>query len=158
MAAKAIQMEQVKQILQLKRDGFSIKAIARYTGIARNTIRKYLARIDCSDNTAKVKDKELSRAVFNNDATDLKGKRYTSLVEHYLYAETELNKTGVTRQLLWLEYKEHHPDGYNYSQYCYYLNEFLRHKEVVMHLEHTAVLMLIPASFEVSVFVNPFFR
>src|SRR6266540_4115351 len=83
MAAKSIQMEQLKQILQLKRDGFSIKAIARYTGIARNTIRKYLARIDCSDNTAKVKDKELSQAVFNNDATDLKGKRYTSLVEHF---------------------------------------------------------------------------
>ena len=44
----------------------------------------------------------------------------------------------MTRQLLWLEYKEQYPDGYNYSQYCYYLNEFLRHKEVVMHLEHTA--------------------
>ncbi len=138
MAAKAIQMEQLKQILQLKRDGLSIKAIARYTGIARNTIRKYLAHIDCTDNTAKVKDKELSQAVFNNDATDLKGKRYTSLIAHFLYAETELNKTGVTRQLLWLEYKEHQPDGYNYSQYCYYFNEFLRHKEVVMHLEHTA--------------------
>jgi transposase len=52
--------------------------------------------------------------------------------------ETELNKTGVTRQLLWLEYKEQNADGYNYSQYCYYLNEFLRHKEVVMHLDHAA--------------------
>src|SRR5215204_5208701 len=138
MAEKAIQMEQLKQVLQLQRDGFSIKAIARYTGIARNTIKKYLTRIDCINHTASDKDKGLSKAVYNNDATDLKGTRYTNLVEHFCYAETELNKTGVTRQLLWQEYREHHPDGYNYSQYCYHFSEFLRHKEVVMHLEHVA--------------------
>jgi transposase len=138
MAAKAIQMEQLKQILQLKRDGLSIKAIARYTGIARNTIKKYLARIDCADNVAAIKDKELAQTVLNNDATELKGKRYAVLLEHFGYAETELNRTGVTRGLLWLEYKEQYADGYNYSQYCYYLNEFLRPKEVVMHLEHKA--------------------
>jgi transposase len=30
------------------------------------------------------------------------------------------------------------PNDYNYSQYCYHFKEYLRHKEVVMHLEHTA--------------------
>lgn len=101
MAAKAIQMEQLKQVLQLKCDGFSIKGIVRYTGIARNTVKKkYLARIDSAGNGASVKPGELSEAVFNNDATDLKGKRYNSLPEHFSYAETQLNKTGVTRQLL----------------------------------------------------------
>jgi transposase len=138
MAAKAIQMEQLQQVLQLKRDGLSIKAIARYTGIARNTIKKYLSRLDCTDNVTSSKDQELSQTVFNIDSTELKGKRYTILLIHFSYAETELNKTGVTRQLLWLEYKEQYADGYNYSQYCYYLHEFLRHKEVVMHLDHQA--------------------
>jgi hypothetical protein len=33
MAAKAIRMEKLKQILRLKQDGFSIKAIVRNTGI-----------------------------------------------------------------------------------------------------------------------------
>jgi transposase len=136
MAAKAIRMEQLKQILRLKQDGFSIKAIARTTGIARNTIKKYLSRID-TDNASKVSNKELAGTAYDNDTTGLKDKRYVSLLDHFRHAETELNKTGVTRQLLWLEYKELHPDGYNYSQYCYHFNEFLRHKEVVMHLEHT---------------------
>ena len=45
MAAKAILMEQLKQILRLKHDGLSIKAIVRHTGTSRPTIRKYLARI-----------------------------------------------------------------------------------------------------------------
>jgi hypothetical protein len=26
-----------------------------------------------------------------------------------------------------MEYKESHPDGYNYSQYCYHFSEYLRH-------------------------------
>src|SRR5688500_15596012 len=137
MAAKAIRMEQLKQIIRLKQNGFSIKAIARTTGIARNTIKKYLSRID-TDDTDKVSNKQLAGTAYDNDTTGLKGKRYALLLDHFIYAETELNKTGVTRQLLWLEYKELYPDGYNYSQYCYHFNEFLRHKEVVMHLEHAA--------------------
>lgn len=137
MAAKTILMEQLKQVLQLKRDGFSIKAIARTTGIARNTIKKYLARID-TDSTVKVSKKELALSVYNNDTTELKGERHLLLAEHFRYAESQLKKTGVTRQLLWLEYKEQNLQGYNYSQYCYHFSEFLRHKEVVMHLEHAA--------------------
>ncbi len=142
MAAKAILMEQLKQILRLKQDGFSIKAIVRHTGISRPTVRKYLARIRDAvvdeNNLTGLTSKALSDAAFNNDATRIRGKRYTVLLEHFVYAETELKKTGVTRQLIWLEYKEQHRDGYNYSQYCYYLNEFLKNKEVVMHLEHIA--------------------
>jgi transposase len=135
MAAKAIRMEQLKQVLQLKQNGFSIKAIARTTGIARNTIKKYLSRMDTGN---AVSNKEIALRAFDTDTTDLKGERYNCLLGHLRYAETQLNKTGVTRQLLWLEYKEQNPGGYNYSQYCYHFNEFLRHKEVVMHLEHAA--------------------
>jgi transposase len=137
MAAKTILMEQIKQVLQLKRDGFSIKSIARTTGIARNTIKKYLTRID-TDPAVKVSHKELAQTMYDNDTTELKGERYLLLAEHFGYAESQLNKTGVTRQLLWLEYKEQNPQGYNYSQYCYHFSEFIRHKEVVMHLEHVA--------------------
>jgi len=142
MAAKAILMEQLKQILRLRCEGFSIKAIVRKTGISRPTVKKYLGRIrdaviDDGDLTA-LDSKALAKAGYNNDTTAMKRERYISLLEHFSYAETEVNKTGVTRQLLWLEYKEQHPDGYNYSQYCYHFNEFLRHKEVVMHLEHVA--------------------
>ena len=142
MAAKAILMEQLKQILRLRRDGFSIKAIVRQTGISRPTVKKYLARIkdtviDESDLPAP-DSKTLSKTAYNNDTTTLKGERYQALLEHFGYAETEVNKTGVTKQLLWFEYKDGYPDGYNYSQYCYHFNEFVRHKEVVMHLEHVA--------------------
>jgi hypothetical protein len=47
-------------------------------------------------------------------------------------------RTSVTLQLLWLEYKEQHPDGLQYSQFCelYHkdedppVNEFYREGEI----------------------------
>ena len=142
MAAKATPMEQLKQILRLKQQGLSISAIMLNTGVSRPTIRKYLKRMSNTDidddKTLVPDDGTLADRVYNNDITAIKGERYQLLLEHFSYAETEVSKTGVTRQLLWIEYKDRHPDGYNYSQYCYHFNEFVRHKEVVMHLEHKA--------------------
>jgi transposase len=31
---------------------------------------------------------------------------------------TEKRQKGVTLRLLWQEYKEQHPNGYQYSQFC----------------------------------------
>jgi len=36
----------------------------------------------------------------------------------------EKRQKGVTLQLLWQEYKEQHPDGYQYSQYCYHYQQW----------------------------------
>ncbi len=38
-------MEQLKQVLNLYRDGQSIKGIVRLTGLSRNTVRAYLAKL-----------------------------------------------------------------------------------------------------------------
>jgi response regulator of citrate/malate metabolism len=43
MAQKPIAMEQLKQILQLKKDGISIREMARRVGISRNSVRRYLS-------------------------------------------------------------------------------------------------------------------
>ena len=142
MAAKATQMELLKQILRLKQEGLSISAIMLATGVSRPTIRKYLNRMSDAgiDNgrTRFADDRALADKIYNNDTTAIKGVRYELLLEHFKYAETEVCKTGVTRQLLWTEYKDQNPDGYNYSQYCFHFNEFLKKKEVVMHLDHRA--------------------
>jgi len=147
MSANPIAMEQLQQILQLKKSGYSIKAITRRTGIARNTVKKYLSRLKTLSGENVIipvlKDKKIAAELYDNDITDVKEERYIKLSRHFIYAEKELAKTGVTRQLLWMEYKEQQPGGYNYSQYCYHLNEFLRHKEVVMHLDHKAGEMMM---------------
>ena len=50
----------------------------------------------------------------------------------------ELRHPSVTLMLLWFEYKERHPDGYAYSQFCLLYRQFQRHLDVVMRQEHRA--------------------
>jgi transposase len=65
------------------------------------------------------------------------------LVTHFEYAQGELVKTGVTRQLLWQEYIQQYPDGYVYSHYCYHLNQYLKNRDLSMHLEYAAADMIM---------------
>lgn len=122
-------MEQYDMILRLQRLGFSVKGISRHMGLARNTVRKYLAQ---GPDDGQRRDGDAPPALSPSGLT----RRMQQLQEHFAYAEQELKKTGVTRQMLWLEYKERHPDGVQYSQYCHHFQQHLRYKEVVMHLEH----------------------
>lgn len=140
MSQKPITMEQLKQILQLKNDGIGIREIARRIGISRNSVRKYLLVLDANE---ALSTKELADKAYSNEALELNTQRQQQLLLHFSYAGTELTKTGVTRQLLWNEYLELHPDGYSYSQYCYLLNDYLKRKEVSMHLEYHAADMIM---------------
>jgi transposase len=137
MAAKPIAMELLKQVLALYKDGQSIKGIVRLTGLSRNTVRAYLARMsDDVFDSNKPADTTLAEIFYNQDVTPHKSDRYQLLLKHFDGIERELSRPGVTRQLLWREYLDQYPDGYAYSQYCFYLQQFLNKKDVVMHLEY----------------------
>jgi transposase len=137
MAAKPIEMEQLKQVLKLNREGQSIKGIVRLTGLSRNTVRTYLARLpEEVEHKPNQSDASLAEIFYNLDTAAYKSVRYQRLLSHLEGAERELSRPGVTRQLLWREYLEQHPDGYGYSQYCYHLQQLLNKKDVVMHLEY----------------------
>lgn len=133
MAQKPIAMEQLKQVVQLQNDGVSIREIARRTGISRNSVRKYLSRLNTSKN---ITDKEMADKAYSNDVLELDAERLRQVTMHFSTAGDELSKTGVTRQLLWQEYLAQHPDGYSYSRYCYHLNQYLKNRDLSMHLEY----------------------
>ena len=134
MSQKPITMDHLKQLLQLKKDGVAIKEIVRRTGISRNSVRKYLSKFDIEAD--HISNKELADRAYNNDQIAQDTFRLQSLVQFLKYASTELTKTGVTRQLLWHEYLQLHPDGYGYSQFCYHLKAYCRNSDLSMHLEY----------------------
>ena len=134
MSQKPIVMEQLKQILQLKTDGIAIREIARRIGISRNSVRKYLALLDTAGDGWSNTD--LADKAYNNDVLEHDAQRLKEVSRHFSIAGPELSKTGVTRQLLWQEYIEQHPDGYSYSRYCYYLHQRLKNADISMHLEY----------------------
>jgi transposase len=141
MAQKAVDMKQIKQVQQLSADGVSIKEIVRRTGISRKTVRKYLRKIAAmpvgSNETRSFSSKELAAAVYNSDQTVIKGRRFEALIAHFERVQKELHNTGVTKQLLWMEYLQDNPDGYQYSQYCYLFGKYLKDTDPVFHWEYT---------------------
>jgi transposase len=50
----------------------------------------------------------------------------------------ELRRAGVTLQLLWLEYREVHPEGYQYSQFCERYRRFAKKLSPSMRQVHRA--------------------
>jgi len=133
MAQKPIAMEHLKQVLQLRKDGIAIREIARRVGIDRNTVRKYLSRLKTEEG---ISEGNLAEQAYANDLLELEAERLRQVTIHLAGAEKELSKTGVTRQLLWLEYLEQHPDGYSYSRYCHHLQQYLKNRDLSMHLEY----------------------
>ena len=145
MAQKPIAMEQLKQILQLQADGVSIREMARRAGISRNSVRKYLSLLASSSlqQDGTTDNKALADKAYGNDSLAHDVQRLQQLINHFQYAQAELGKTGVTRQLLWQEYLQQHPDGYVYSHYCYHLNQYLKNRDLSMHLEYEAADMIM---------------
>lgn len=141
MSQKPIAMEQLKQILQLQRDGIAIREIARRTGVSRNSVRKYLARVHKDE--PELSNRDLAEQAYQNDMMEHDAERLHQLGQHFMQCGPELSKTGVTRQLLWKEYLQQHPDGYSYSRYCYHLQQRLKNASLSMHLEYVAGDMIM---------------
>lgn len=140
MAQKATDMNRIRQVQQLKADGVPIKEISRRTGISRKTVKKYLRKLEevpePGDSEA-IPDKQLAPIVYNNDNTVVRGRRLEALLLHFEQAKGELHKTGVTKQLLWMEYNQDQVDGYQYSQYCYLFGKYLKDTDPAFHWEYT---------------------
>ena len=54
----------------------------------------------------------------------------------FAYLHEELRRRGVTRLLLWEEYKAAHPDGWQYSVFCDQYRRWLVTQELVLRQEH----------------------
>lgn len=125
-------------------EGRSKRFISRELGISRGTVDSYEHKVRISGLTLHqllcLRDPEifsflhesLSSTIFS-----ISDKRKSDLDNRIDYFLSELKKTGVTRQLLWQEYKEINPDGYGYTQFCEYLNQERSLRSVTMHLEHS---------------------
>lgn len=143
--AKSIRMHQIRTIFELQQQGRSIRQTVRLTGLSRNTIREYLRRISSAGLTLseamKLDDASLSTLVYADTLEKATAgrsvdDRFVTLSEKLDNYCLELRKRGVTRQLLWEEYRKEHPNGYGYTQFCEYLNHRTRIDEAVMHFVH----------------------
>ncbi len=131
-------MTKVRQIIRLRQEGMSRRNIANSLGISRDSARKYSALFEMSglsySDVEQMTNLELNRIFDNESLPD--DSNLEKLINSFPDMEKELNKTGVTRMRLWSKYKLGNPNGYNYSRFCYYFQQWQKSSKVSMHFEH----------------------
>lgn len=126
MAGKRTEMSKIKQILLLHKDGMSNRKIGERLGLYKETVNKYVnaAKSDSKsiEELVKMDEPELQHRFSAGNAA-YSDKRFDALQEDLEYYVRELERRHVTMYLLWEEYRQKHPDGYGYTQFCYHLNQ-----------------------------------
>ncbi len=141
MAGTPKSMSQIKQLIQLHLQGKSIKFIARSLDISKNTVKVYLQKIASSKSdfqTLLKLDDPILDGEFHSGNPAYKDERYDNFISKLDYFEKELHRKGVTKQLLWEEYRESYTEGYSHSQFCFHLKQQLIARKPSMVLQHIA--------------------
>jgi transposase len=141
MAGKLRPMSQIKQLLQLHNQGKGIKFIARSLGISKNTVKTYLAKVVLSPldiQSLLALDDPIMEAKFHAGNPAYKDVRFEHFKGKLDYFSKELARVGVTKQLLWEEYRSDYPGGYSHSQFCFHLSQQLVARKPSMVLQHHA--------------------
>jgi transposase len=139
MARKRLTMKKIKEVIRLKYEaGLSNRAIAGACKISNSTVGDYLRRAahaGLSWPLGELGDEELTQKLYPEGQTNQSEPEYP--MPDWGKMNTEKRQKGVTLRLLWQEYKEQHPDGYQYSQFCEHYQRWKKQQvEPSMHKEH----------------------
>lgn len=147
MAAKPIDMSKLRKVIKLHVQGKSKLFISSYLNLSRNTVKKYIRQfigLKLTFEELNVLDDVKLEELFLKPQDEALTPQMKTLYDFFPYAEKELKKTGVTKYLLWQEYKERHPDGLQSSQFGEHFRRWSKRVNIkpVMHLDHKAGDML----------------
>lgn len=140
MANKTISMTIVKRIIQLRSESTFKLQIAKRLGIHRRTLDDYLVKLELTGKSYQellsYNEQEIGALLNQKHYNREPDQRYYDLERRFPYFAKELTRTGVTRMLLWEEYKLENPDGYSYAQFCEHYSRYCRRNKATMHFEH----------------------
>jgi len=140
MAGQRIDIMDLRQLIQLKRKGLSNRKVAQALGVSRNTVNTYIQAFTGHELSYEqlegLSEGELAGLFPQADSKDRK--RYEQLTGYFPTFENELRKTGCTLQTLWRSYLGDHPDGYRYTQFVHYFNQWKDKTKASGILRHQA--------------------
>ena len=138
MSQERLTMRKIREVLRLKFEcKLSERAIARSCKIARSTVAEYLHRAEAAGLSwplpAELDEAALFRLLF--PTRESSNSRIIPCPD-WSVIHTELHKKSVTLRLLWVEYREDHPDGYGYSQFCEHYRQWAKRLKPSMRITH----------------------
>jgi len=138
MAQERLTMRKIREVLRLKREcGLSNRAIARSCSISHSTVGEYVRRAEEAGLSwplpEDVDEDRLFELLFPKPPAP--GSRSIPCPDRS-WVHAELRKKSVTLRLLWVEYREEHPTGYGYSQFCALYRKWAKRLNPSMRLTH----------------------
>ena len=133
-------MRYVKEILRLKhQNGLSVREIAGNCGLPASTVGDYLQRAQAAGLSWPlpdgITDSELGQRLLKPADSTPPSDPAKALPEWTAIPE-QLRRKGVTLQLLWREYRQAHPDGYQRSQFCRLYRQWAKTLDPVLRQVH----------------------
>src|SRR5438067_10008398 len=121
MPAERESMRRVREILRLKHEcGATDRTIVRSLSIARSTVALTLERAAAWGLRwrlpATMTDRVLEAMLYAGHGSQQGARRKAE--PDWAYVHHELRRPSVTLMLLWEEYRQREPDGYQYSRWC----------------------------------------
>ena len=140
MAQARLSMRKIEEILRLKYEaGRSNRAIGQACAVSASTVSDYLSRAQAAGLSwplpAGVSEEELEGLLFPKPAPV--SERVIPQPD-WAVVHTELRRKGVTLSLLWVEYRQAHPDGYGYSQFCHRYGQWAKQLKPMFRQRHRA--------------------
>jgi transposase len=140
MAKPRLSMRKIKEVLRLKNTcALSKRQVAEICHISRSTVTEYLDRADKAGIgwplPQGLTDQELEQRLFPPQPALSSSRALPDF--DYLYRELKAHKKfNLTLDLLWREYKEQHPEGYQYSQFCWLYRSWQKKLDYSMRQDH----------------------
>jgi len=112
-------MRKIREVLRLKLElDLSDRLIGQSVGLARSTVQDYVTRAQQVGVgwplPPELDDVQLEELLFCR-----RDQSVTRLAHEpdWMQIDQELRRKGITRQLLWEEYRQKHPDGWQYATF-----------------------------------------
>lgn len=140
MSQERLSMRKIEEILRLKWEAKrSHREIAQSCGVSSSTVSDYLNRAQAAGLRWPLPEgltaADLERQLFSAVGRPT-GRAIPQPDWHALH--TELKRKSVTLSLLWVEYRQAHPDGYGYSQFCQHYRTWAKRLKPSMRQTHRA--------------------
>lgn len=139
MTRERVPMRTIKEVLRLKWScGLGRRAIAKSCGIAKSTVAEYEKRAQRAGLSWPLPEGMDDAALEHRLYPPAISSDVPRPLPNWAEVHGELARKNVTLMLLWDEYKAHHPEGYQYSQFCDLYRAYAKKLDLSMRQVHHA--------------------
>jgi transposase len=128
----------IREVLRLKHEGFSNRAIARVCQVSNSTVGEYLEKAKQAGLSwplpEGMSEETLYQSLFLEK--DTSSQPLALRAPNWEEVHRELSKRGVSLRLLWQEYREKNPDGYGKTQFGEHYQRWNQAHTNTMRLPH----------------------